>query len=460
MRAQQTSSFSFYPVALALLVSCQPRISPPTRVLLQTQTLAKADPERIKRDLTLLASPSFGGRGPASDSLTKASEFIAKEFEAARLLSVGDDGYWSNFEVPMVEDESGVVGEVILGEKIKLDGIGRIVSFGGVPSAKVVGEVVYSAFDVELDLRQGLAGKIALLPEWSEGQFSVEDLKQRVNRAIQGGALAVLTIPSALYPPPLDPPSLGILSAPVARLHPVIAARWLRAVELSPTLTPLPVRLSLLFTGRRLTAARNVLGGLPGRGDHAKAIVLSAHYDHIGRGRPNWDASLNTLHPGADDNASGTAALLELARILAALPSCQRPIFFVAYSYEEEGLLGSEAFVAQMQDKLELVINLDMVGRRRSNAIEINGRPSKAMRDALNKALPSAWFYGVTASPEEGPQSDHTTFLLRGIPAITLTTGLHQDHHRPTDTLDKIDLVGASEIVDAAAAMARELACQ
>jgi aminopeptidase YwaD len=460
MRAQQTASFSFYVVSLVLFVSCQPRVNPTHGVLLKTQVPAKADAERMRRDITLLASASFEGRGPSSAGLTRAAEFIAKEFEAARLLSVGDDGYWSNFEAPAIEEKPGVLGEVLTGEKAKLNGIGRLVSFGGVPRAEVEGDVVYSTFGSELGLTQVLQGKIALLPEGSESGFSVEDLKQRINRAIQCGAIAVLTVPHELYPPPLDPPSLGILSAPVARLHPSIAARWLRGVTLEPTFTLLPVRLSLRFAGRRLTAARNVFGGLPGRGDKAKAILISAHYDHIGMGRPNWDETLFTLHPGADDNASGTAALLELARIIAALPSCERPIFFVAYSHEEEGLLGSEAFVERMKHKIELVINLDMVGRRHGNAIEINGKPSKTMRDALNKALANAWFYGAPATPKEGPQSDHTTFLLRGIPAMTLTTGLHQDHHQPTDTPDKLDILGATEIVDAATVIARALACQ
>ena len=460
MRALQTAHLSLSAVLLALAVSCSPRPSLPPFVVTKTQALAKADPERLRRDIERLASAALEGRGPSSVGLTRASEYIAAEFEAARLLSVGDDGYWSSFEAPALEEAPGVVGEVLRGEKAKLSGIGQLVSFGGVPAAEVEGDVIYDTFELELSLQQALRGKIALLPEWSEGRFSVEDLRRRIDRAIEGGASAVLTIPHELYPPPLDPPSLGVLSVPVARLHPGVAARWLRGVSLSPSLTPLPLRLSLRFAGRGLVEARNVFGGLPGRGDNARAIVISAHYDHIGMGRPNWDAALRTLHPGADDNASGTAALLELARILAAQPSCERPIFFVAYAYEEEGLLGSEAFVERMKAQLALVINLDMVGRRRGNAIEVNGKPSRVMRDALNKALPNKWIYGAPASPEEGPQSDHTTFLLRDIPAMTLTTGLHDDHHQPTDTPDRVDLAGAAEIVDAAARMVRELSCE
>jgi hypothetical protein len=460
MRNTQTSSFSYWALVLLLGVSCQTRIKIPPPVLTKTQEIPKADATRMKQDILLLSSASFEGRGPSSLGLTKASEFIAKEYAAAHLLSIGDDGYWGNYEVPMVEQKPGVIGKAIAGDKVTFTDISRMISFGGVPAADVEGDVVYDTFELELELHQALQGKIALMPEWSEDRFSVDDLKTRVNRAIQAGAIAVLTIPDKLYPPPLDPPSIGTLSVPVARIHPNIANRWLKAVTLKDSLSPLGVRLSLHFEGRSLIAARNVFGGLPGKGNDAKAIVISAHYDHVGMGRPNWDGELDILHPGADDNASGTAALLETARILGALPSCGRPIFFVAYSYEEEGLLGSEAFVDKMKDKIELVINLDMVGRRNDNAIEIDGRPSKEMRMALDKTLPGRWFYGKLPSAQEGPQSDHTTFLLRNIPAMTLTTGLHEDHHQPTDTPDKIDFVGAAQIVDVAVSIVRELSCR
>jgi Zn-dependent M28 family amino/carboxypeptidase len=208
-----------------------------------------------------------------------------------------------------------------------------------------------------------------------------------------------------------------------------------------------------------LTEARNVMGVIPGR-ESGGAIVLSAHYDHVGMGRPTWDRQLGVLYPGADDNASGTAALLEIARILSALPSCERPVLFVAYAYEEEGLLGSEALLAAMRPQIGMVINLDMVGRKNTLPVEVNGDPSTTMRRALNEVFQGGWFYGKLPSAEDGPQSDHSTFVLRGIPAMTLTTGLHDDHHRPTDMLERVDVDGVAEIVEQTVALVRELNCR
>src|SRR5262249_42898322 len=158
---------------------------------------------------------------------------------------------------------------------------------------------------------------------------------------------------------------------------------------------------------------------------------------------------------------SGVAALLEVARLLSPLPACPRPILLVAYSYEEEGLLGSDAFAQREGPGIEEVINLDMVGRRHDQKIQVDGDPfidPGALTSPLRAALGAAFGDGFGLRPpptaKEGPESDHTSYIIRKIPAVTLTTGLHQDYHRPTDTPDKIDLEGEAFIAGATAKMA------
>jgi aminopeptidase YwaD len=436
----------FFVVSLVFFgASCQPQPAKTPRILSERKAPNPASVDRITRDLKTLTSPDLEGRGPGSQGLLRASELLAQEFELAKLLPAGDNGYFASFGAPAVETGVGVSGTF---GGSSFSNISYMISYGGVSKADLKGELVYD--ELEEEPIQSLTGKIVVTPEWLREDFTTKSVKERVQRAKDAGAIAVLTVPHIFYPPPFDPPSLGELEIPVARVHPNLSTLWMGSF---------PVEMELHFVGRELLSARNVVGAIPGKSDGA-AIVISAHYDHIGLGRPNWERDQNTLHPGADDNASGTAALMEIARILSEMPSCERPVLFVGYAYEEVGLLGSEALVNSMRSNIGMVINLDMVGRRYDLPIEVNGKPSKEMRGALFEVMQDRWFYGSLPNAKEGPQSDHTTFILRDIPAMTLTTGLHNDHHRPTDTIDKLDIPGIAKIVDQTVAIVRELNCR
>jgi hypothetical protein len=186
--------------------------------------------------------------------------------------------------------------------------------------------------------------------------------------------------------------------------------------------------------------ASDVVGVLPGQ-DPALAgeyVFVTAHFDHLG----DEDG---TLYPGADDDASGTAGLLEVMRLLReAAP--RRSIAFLGVSGEEEGLLGSEAFLAEPPIPLAAIkadINMDMIGRGRAGELHVmparrTGYVTTLTQDA--RSLASA--HGITLSAGiEGywQDSDHYSFARRAIPAICFNTGLHADYHQPTDTPDKID---------------------
>ena len=205
-----------------------------------------------------------------------------------------------------------------------------------------------------------------------------------------------------------------------------------------------------LLTAAARVAARNVAGFLPGSDPQRRDewLVAGAHHDHLG----SFEGEGDTIYNGADDNASGTAAVLELARLFAvARPGPARSVLFVTYSAEEEGLLGSRAIVAHRLLPLErfsFVLNLDMIGRNPSAPIEVYGdqtaRPLRPLLAEANRELdlPLQLF-----GPRIMEASDHTTFHEQGIPFLAFFTGLHRDYHQVSDEPGRLDYARMGRIV-------------
>jgi Zn-dependent M28 family amino/carboxypeptidase len=223
---------------------------------------------------------------------------------------------------------------------------------------------------------------------------------------------------------------------------------------------------------RQTTPGANVIGILEGSDRQLKseAIVIGAHYDHLGRG---GEGSLATregeIHHGADDNASGVAGLLELARIFSAQGMRpRRTLVFIAFSGEEEGLIGSNFYVNHPLVPLAqtvAMINMDMIGRMTASQLIIGGvGTAQEWRDLLaaaNKAVPQraappargeaaeAVFSPLSLTLNEdgyGP-SDHSSFYAKQVPVLFFFTGTHADYHKPSDTSDKIDYDGEARII-------------
>jgi len=191
-------------------------------------------------------------------------------------------------------------------------------------------------------------------------------------------------------------------------------------------------------------------------------VVVGAHYDHLGRS-PRFALDpelLSSVHPGADDNASGTAALLELARRLAASPP-PRSVLIIHFDAEEWGLVGSRAFVQRPPipaSTIVFMLNLDMVGRLNGQDLLIDGSvadaPARALADSVARA---AGVPAVRSSVTEF-ESDHAAFASLGVPALLLTSGFHTDYHRVTDVPSRIDVPGLTRIVDVAEGIVRAAA--
>ena len=211
----------------------------------------------------------------------------------------------------------------------------------------------------------------------------------------------------------------------------------------------------------------NVVGILEGSDPALKneAILIGAHYDHIGLGELGSlaEGRGQQIHNGADDNASGTAGMLELARVLAGQRAIlQRSLVFAGFSAEEEGLLGSKHYVATPAfplDKTVAMINMDMIGRMKDNRVIVGGSGSSPLwKDLLPRLKPN----GLELKFQDdgyGP-SDHASFYAKDIPVLFFFTGVHQDYHRPSDDSDKINLAGANQVLELVLGTAQALSQQ
>jgi aminopeptidase YwaD len=248
---------------------------------------------------------------------------------------------------------------------------------------------------------------------------------------------------------------------------------------------------------RHEVAATNVIGILDGSDPELKkeVIVLGAHYDHLGHGGEGSLAPKSgDIHHSADDNASGSAALLELARTFAAQnPRPKRTLVFIAFSGEEEGLLGSNYYVTHPLFPLAntiAMINMDMIGRMKDNNLIIGGvGTAQEWRDVIARGnvepktvaelanisspgkvtaivAPSGAATGAIVRPQRfeltltedglGP-SDHSSFYAKQVPVLFFWTGIHEDYHKPTDTADKINYVDEARIVGMVAQLVKDV---
>ncbi|MEP6704417.1 MAG: M20/M25/M40 family metallo-hydrolase, partial [Acidobacteriota bacterium] len=240
---------------------------------------------------------------------------------------------------------------------------------------------------------------------------------------------------------------------------------------------------------KRPVDAYNVIGVLPGTDPKLKdeAIIIGAHYDHLGHGGSGSLAANSTdIHHGADDNASGASAVIELARQFARSKKNKRTLIFMAFSGEEEGLLGSKYYVNNPVwplDKTIAMINMDMIGRLNANKLTVGGIGTASEWKGIVQGVDVGFFGNVPGSKvvteirfENGVQvektspkftlqlnedgfgpSDHSSFYGKRIPVLFFFTGTHADYHKPSDTADKINYEGLERITNYVGAIARSI---
>jgi hypothetical protein len=275
------------------------------------------------------------------------------------------------------------------------------------------------------------------------------------------GAVGILILaPLGMELPALDDEARALLPIPAAMVSGNAAAVLREAL-----IGGAPARLE---TDVSMTSAdaRNVLAVLPGASPTLRNeyVIVGAHYDHLGHGGEGSLApDAREVHTGADDNASGTAAVLEAARALAAGPRPARSVIFMAFTGEERGLWGSAHWVAESTvplDRVVAMLNLDMVGRVTDDAVTVFGfGTAEEWNDVVDRANAElADPLRVAKAPDGFGPSDHASFYGAGIPVLHFFSNTHEDYHRPADDGEKVNVEGVERVADLTARVARRLA--
>ena len=196
-------------------------------------------------------------------------------------------------------------------------------------------------------------------------------------------------------------------------------------------------------------AIANIIGVIPGSDPalSGQAVLVTAHYDHLGHGWPDVRADeRGKIYNGADDNASGVAILIELAKLLASEPAPERSIVFIAFSGEESGLQGSRYYTEHPEptalDGIIGVVNMDTIGRLEGRDIFVFGAGSASEWPHIFRGIGFTAGIGSQSITSNLASSDHQSFIDKGIPGVQISSGANLDYHRPTDTADKIDGAG------------------
>jgi hypothetical protein len=469
----------------------------------------------LKKHVGYLASDELEGRRPGTAGADKAADYIAEEFHRLKLgcapEPTRDDfkcrhngkrrsGYLKEFPF---------IAEVVLSKNNSMnftrDGKNKVVAIdaewtplgfssnGAVAQAGLVfaGHGITAA-DLKHDDYASLdaKGKVAVVFAGSpdgdnpHGQFGRHaDARLKAVAAKDHGAAALVVIAGdekfgndRLSKLSYDQ-TAGEAGIPVAVVSRQTAAKWFgmadaaqlsamekakdKWAEYAQKLRDATVGLSVDVT-RRAVPAYNVVGVIEGNDPKLKReyIVIGAHYDHLGHGGESSLApNSSDIHHGADDNASGTAGLLELARIFSSQRGqLRRSLIFVAFSAEESGLIGSKAYVnnpaAPLADTVAM-INLDMIGRMRENKLSVGGIGTSPEFRKLVESLNNG--FTLQLSEDGFGPSDHSSFYAKQIPVLFFFSGTHEDYHKPSDTADKINYEGEAKIVGFVAEIARAI---
>jgi len=461
-------------IAAMVLYGCASNAELPRSVARQI-----LQPDSARRFVEFLASDELQGRNTPSPELLRAAEYIAEAFRRWGIQPLGGSYFhWYELVRLDVRPESLWVrirrGTQRWEAQLPRDAVPLAQTRAGqVVDAPVV---FVGSLAAEPRADERLRGAVALLVG-DTGFVSRARLEQRIEQLRRLGAAAVLLVqsPERLerqarvlgYPwpalsrlptrsSPLQPrrpdtiglPAYTIGRAAVEALFGSLDAfhKWLRAQDTAPPPEPLPdVRVDLSVALRETERVRvpNVVGWLPGRRAQEEYILLGAHYDHVGTySRPGEQDS---IYNGADDNASGTAGMLLIARALAlGRVKPLRSILFVAFSGEEKGLLGSQAFIEAPPLPLSgcrAMLNLDMIGRNHPDSLYLGWRDERLAQlvQEENRRLRRPFLLGELGQSDLFLASDHASFARRGIPVVFFFTGLHEDYHRPSDHAERLD---------------------
>ena len=431
--------------------------------------------DRYLADLAWLADDARGGRGLGTEALAAAADWIEDRFSQIGLEpAAGNGSYRQTFEA-VVEVERGPDSAVVINNE-QLPGEDYVIT-GFSATGRAAAPIIFADWgvvseDLGIDNYAGLdvAGRIVLVRRYTpeDGVFADEEVQRRLGDlrykafvARERGAVGLLVADLAPAgedetPLPLmrvDPQ--GDAGIPVAVIKRAWAERLLEG-EASVTLA------AELIEHKR--EVQNIVGRLTATERLPGAVLLGAHYDHLGLGgRDSLAPESNEPHNGADDNASGVAGLLEAARVLAARrDGLDRDVIFAAFTGEESGLLGSSQLTREPPPGtapagLVAMLNMDMVGRLRENTVAIIGSESAEEWSTIVEPICGALEIRCRLGGDGYGPSDQTPFYAAGVPVLHFFTGAHEEYHKPSDDTALINAAGGVRVANLVAELAVDL---
>lgn len=455
--------------------------------------------QNTQNHIKYLASDELEGRYPGTAGITKARDYIANQFSSLNLKKFNND-YLQKLDVAigykLGEGNEVFFNVVIPKPGVPVDKVRPVrknwetgkewmpMSFS--ENKQIEAPMVFCGYgitakELNYDDYEGtdVKNKIAIIlthspeGEKEDGKFANHiSYHTKLQNVRERGAVGVIFIKvkgdSANVFVPLDRDRFAQNSGLV-----VIQVNRNRIAEYFPNTSLFPTELEINKTQKpksfdlpnstinirvnleeNRVPSENVVGYIEGSDSKLKDefIVIGAHYDHLGYGGPssNYKGKKPLIHNGADDNASGVAAMLELARIFSENPP-KRSVLFVAFTAEELGLLGSNFFANNSPidlQKVSLMVNMDMVGRLKNNILYAIGTGSATELDEIVTRLDEQDTLSITKSESPIGSSDQTSFYIKGIPSIMFFSGVHLDYHRPSDDWDKISYDGLEKVVN------------
>jgi aminopeptidase YwaD len=448
-------------------------------------------PAELREHIRFLASDSLKGRRAGTPETDMAAAYIAGQFKEYGLIPAGDNGtYYQKF--PFVSGaEPGPKNSLSIESggttrTFTLDKDFRTLAFSS--DTSVTGGLVFAGYGITdtsqkyddyagIDVKGKIAVVLRFTPKGDDPHspfVSFSSLRVKTFNAREHGAAGLILVsgPADAEKPELvsfsfdqgfSSSGLPVVTIPWDALDEVFQAdgKSLKTIQegintsLQPASFSLSGRATMETSIRKImNSSSNVIGMITGTDPALKDqyIVIGAHFDHLGMGgQGSLAPDTVAVHHGADDNASGTAGMLEAAEYLSFhRDSLRRSVLLMGFSGEEEGLLGSNYFVNHPTVPLasmRTMINMDMIGRLKDRKLVVEGIGTSPGFDSLLLALNSDSLFDLTLKPDGYGPSDQASFYSKDMPVLFFFTNLHSDYHRPSDTWDKINYEGEAQVV-------------
>lgn len=428
-------------------------------------------------DVRYLASPELKGRATGSPELEIAAKFIEAKFRAAGLKP-------EELAFPVVLGAHLGPGNHLTADganiQDRLQAQRDFIPFSFSSSGHVDAPVVFAGYgitdkDKHYDDYAGIdvTGKIVLIfrhepNETGDLSYHATFSEKAVNAKMHGAKGVLLVNDVFAHDGKDELPKFAVAEGPTdagiffVQVKESAAEKWVNLKEAYQTIRDTHQPHSFAVKDLKISidteihrdskTVHNVAAYVAGSTN--EYVVIGAHYDHLGLGDEHSLAPslIGTIHPGADDNASGTAGVIELAKWFAKQPKQKRGVLFLTFAGEELGLLGSEWYVNHpllpLQDAVAM-INMDMIGRIREGKVYLGGSGTGSTFDQMLKRVQAPASLHIEISEKTGyGSSDHTSFTTKQVPVLFFFSGLHGDYHKPSDTADKIDAPDAATLLD------------